>query len=116
MFPITIAAFLSDVCPEVEAVKSEWHHGILWTEVDLDEVDTYRERWEEVENLLPAFSAVRKQCMEWAQKKAKEESVVPAQEDLGMWALVSRRVSKAVAVQKLALAAETKETVIPHRN
>ncbi|KAF8137589.1 hypothetical protein EV363DRAFT_1254472 [Boletus edulis] len=78
MFPITIAAFLSDVCPEVEAVKSEWHHGILWTEVDLDEVDTYRERWEEVENLLPAFSAVRKQCMEWAQKKAKEESVVPA--------------------------------------
>ncbi|KAF8556819.1 hypothetical protein OG21DRAFT_1458543 [Imleria badia] len=77
MFPITLAAFLSDVCPELEAVRSAWNPTMIWTEVDLDEVDVYRERWEEVENLLPAFSTVRRQCMEWAQKKAKEGSAVP---------------------------------------
>ena len=79
MFPITIAAFLSDVCPELEAIKSAWSHiSMLGTEVDLDEVDIYRERWEEVENLLPAFSAVRRQCMEWAQKRAVEGNGAPA--------------------------------------
>lgn len=78
MFPVTVAAFLSDICPEMDAVKSSWGHSMLGTDVDLDEVDIYRERWEDVENLLPAFSSVRRQCMEWAQKRAKEGSVTPA--------------------------------------
>lgn len=77
MSPVTIAAFLSDVCPELEAVKSSWGQSTLGTDVDLDEVDVYRERWEEVENLLPAFSAVRRQCMEWVEKKAQEGSGTP---------------------------------------
>lgn len=78
LFPITIAAFLSDVCPELEVVKSVWHHTLMWMDDDVDEADVYRERWEEVENLLPAFSTVRRQCMGWAQKKAKEGSVALA--------------------------------------
>lgn len=76
--PITIAAFLSGVCPELEAVKSTWCQDELETEVDAEEVEVYRERWEEVEILLPAFSAVRKQCMEWTQRTIKQESATPA--------------------------------------
>ncbi|KAG8216923.1 hypothetical protein J3R82DRAFT_7199 [Butyriboletus roseoflavus] len=74
-FPVTVAAFLSDICPELEVVKSSWSHSMIGTDLDLEEVDIYRERWEEVENLLPAFSAVRRQCQEWAQKKIKEGGV-----------------------------------------
>jgi hypothetical protein len=78
IFPITIAAFLSDVCPELEAVSSSWNHGMLGPDVDLDEVDTFRERWEEVGDYLPAFCAVRRQCMGWAEKRAREGSGAPA--------------------------------------
>ncbi|KAH0826689.1 hypothetical protein J3R83DRAFT_5080 [Lanmaoa asiatica] len=78
MYPVTVAAFLSDICPELEAIKSSWNHSILGTDVDLDEMDIYRERWEEVENLLPAFSAVRRQCVEWAKRKTGEGNGTPA--------------------------------------
>lgn len=78
MFPATVAAFLSDICPELEAVDSAWCQSMFMQDVDREEVDIYRERWEEVGNLLPAFSAVRKQCMEWAQTRTREGSVTPA--------------------------------------
>ena len=73
MFPVPIAAFLSDVCPDLEEIKSSWVSMVTFgTEMDLDEMEVYRDRWEEVENLLPAFSAVRRQCVNWAARKAVE--------------------------------------------
>lgn len=78
VFPVTIAAFLSDVCPKLEAVKSSWYHNMLGPDEDQEEVDMFRDRWEEVGDFLPAFCAVRRQCMEWAQRRAKERSGAPA--------------------------------------
>lgn len=52
-FPIMIAVLWGDVCPRMKLVKLAWRRGALWTDVDVDEMDAYQERWEEVENLVP---------------------------------------------------------------
>ncbi|KAG9313364.1 hypothetical protein JVU11DRAFT_5679 [Chiua virens] len=72
--PTTIAAFLSDICPEMGVAACEWS-----IEED-DNVSVYGGRWEEVNFLLPAFSAVRRQCMEW--HKQQQESSTSTSGDL----------------------------------
>ncbi|KAF9235553.1 hypothetical protein BU15DRAFT_51277 [Melanogaster broomeanus] len=60
--PAAIAAFLSDTCPQLRAVRALWDEDNLMAEANHDVV-VYQERWEEVEFLLPAFTAVRRQCL-----------------------------------------------------
>ncbi|KAF9231249.1 hypothetical protein BU15DRAFT_56395 [Melanogaster broomeanus] len=76
--PATIAAFLSDICPQLTTVKASWDQDIFISEEDPDSGEAYLDRWEEVEILLPAFTAVRRQCLGWVQMKTKEEDVVSA--------------------------------------
>ncbi|KIK96199.1 hypothetical protein PAXRUDRAFT_32524 [Paxillus rubicundulus Ve08.2h10] len=61
--PIATEAFLSDIFP---MALSE----------DVEAMELYRQRWEEVEHLVPAFAAVREQCSERYQKETKVEDTV----------------------------------------
>ncbi|KAF8840567.1 hypothetical protein BDN67DRAFT_635932 [Paxillus ammoniavirescens] len=63
--PITIAAFLSDICPKLDFVDNSWgHNPTMISESDIEDKAVYRQRWEEVEALVPAFVAVRQQRLE----------------------------------------------------
>ncbi|KAG9313389.1 hypothetical protein JVU11DRAFT_5707 [Chiua virens] len=65
--PVTIAAFLSDICPRLDKLTS-----FLGEDADMMK---YTAKWNEVKDLLPAFLAVRTQCNEW-HKEGKESSLV----------------------------------------
>ncbi|KAG9309977.1 hypothetical protein JVU11DRAFT_10011 [Chiua virens] len=67
-FPVSIAAFLSDICPRLRRVLLPL--GVPIPEVDLE---GRTKKWEEVNRLLPALLAVRKQCMEWREGQNGEE-------------------------------------------
>ncbi|KAF9225709.1 hypothetical protein BS17DRAFT_559394 [Gyrodon lividus] len=77
-YPVAIAAFLSDICPRLASVKASWNENTLMSVEDPDDVELYRERWEEVDGLVPAFAAVRRQCLEWNQKQKMDEDVASA--------------------------------------
>ncbi|KAG9317777.1 hypothetical protein JVU11DRAFT_1997 [Chiua virens] len=54
-FPVTIAAFLSDICPRLCKVSGEDHTCTI----------VRSDGWREVNSLLPVFLAVRRQCKKW---------------------------------------------------
>ncbi|KIJ20471.1 hypothetical protein PAXINDRAFT_7708 [Paxillus involutus ATCC 200175] len=68
--PIAIAAFLSDIFPKLLYVHHSWDENPTMSEEDTEDMDIYRQRWEEVECLVPAFVAVRRQCLEWYREDA----------------------------------------------
>jgi hypothetical protein len=47
-----------------------WDENPTMSEEDTEDMDIYRQRWEEVECLVPAFVAVRRQCLEWYREDA----------------------------------------------
>ncbi|KAF9233207.1 hypothetical protein BU15DRAFT_54229 [Melanogaster broomeanus] len=72
--PVAITAFLSDICPQLRAVSAVWDQEIFMSE-DPNDVGVYLNRWEEVDDLLPAFKAVRRQCLGSKQVKTEEDVV-----------------------------------------
>ncbi|KIJ62188.1 hypothetical protein HYDPIDRAFT_95105 [Hydnomerulius pinastri MD-312] len=72
--PASIAAFLSDICPRLHCARASWSQNEYMIVADGDEADMYRERWDEVGALLPAFTAVRRQCLRWSSEQETEEA------------------------------------------
>jgi hypothetical protein len=62
--PIAIAAFLSDICPNMVAIKTLWSEHPAMPEDNIQDTELHQERWNKVERLVPAFAAVRRQCLE----------------------------------------------------
>ncbi|KIJ14707.1 hypothetical protein PAXINDRAFT_115738 [Paxillus involutus ATCC 200175] len=73
--PITIAAFLSDICPKLRSVQHSWRDDPAMSEEETEAMELFRKRWEEVEYLVPGLAAVRRQYSEWCRK---ETTVVDA--------------------------------------
>ncbi|KIJ14729.1 hypothetical protein PAXINDRAFT_134666 [Paxillus involutus ATCC 200175] len=71
--PVAIAAFLSDILPELRSVQHSWDIAFTMSEEATEAMESYQQRWEEVEALVPAFVAVRKQCLERYQRETKVE-------------------------------------------
>ncbi|KAF8840564.1 hypothetical protein BDN67DRAFT_1011393 [Paxillus ammoniavirescens] len=71
--PIAIAAFLSGIFPELCSVQHSWNSNPTMSEEATEAVELYRQRWEEVEALVPALVVVREQCLERYQQETKVE-------------------------------------------
>jgi len=69
--PVAIAAFLSDIFPNLVRVNEAWGDDPTMSEEGTEDIEVYQQRWEEVEGLVPAFAAVRRQCLDWYQKETK---------------------------------------------
>ncbi|KAF8838645.1 hypothetical protein BDN67DRAFT_1012953 [Paxillus ammoniavirescens] len=63
--PIAIAAFLSDIFPKLSYVHHSWGDNPTISGEATEDMEIYRQRWEEVKGLVPAFAAVRRQCLQW---------------------------------------------------
>ncbi|KIK85210.1 hypothetical protein PAXRUDRAFT_152758 [Paxillus rubicundulus Ve08.2h10] len=75
-YPIAIAAFLSDIFPKLLSVLHSWDANPTMPEEDIEDMEIYQQRWDEVDSLIPAFIAVRRQCLEWCWKETKVEDAV----------------------------------------
>ena len=74
--PVSVAAYLSDLFPNLENLESDWDFEDdidepCWTEEEREEIRrgaAVRERWNDVEwHLMPAFLKVREQERRWAE-------------------------------------------------